>query len=413
MALRPGPPAEPVRRGAGGSVLLASALAGVAGYAVLVLIARQLSTEQNSGFLVFWGLLFGLFGALGGVLTESARAVRARAAYEKLDRSPGVAVGPAAMVLGGGSALVLALSGPLWGPRLFGTTWFGQVGAVCVGVAGFAVFSALSGALAGVGALRWYGVLLGTDGIGRLLIVAVAAAALGTPDGFTWATAAASWGWLPWLLGSRRMRLAWRARTDVGARDFGRQVAMACTATAASALLVVGFPVLVRLTSTDEVYAGAAPLLLALSLTRAPLLVPLTAYQGVVVAHVVEHGIAGLRRVLGWLVAATLVGAAGAAALGPVLLRLVNPEYEVAPGTFAGLMIDAGAIAVLTVTGAGCLGLSGHRAYLSGWLLATALAVALLLVPASLDTRVVVALALGPAVGVLVQLGWLRSARRR
>lgn len=409
MAPSSGPEAEPARRVPGGSVWVAALLAGLAGYAVLVLIARQLTIAENSRFLVFWGLMFGLFGALGGVLTETSRAVRSQ---QHPERSNGVAVGPAAATIGAAAAVILGVSSPVWGPALFGEAWAADVAAVCLGVAGFAIFSGLSGAQVGLGALGRYGVLLGTDGLGRLLLVAIAALALGTPNAFVWATAAASWGWLPWLLGSRRMRTAWAARTDVGARVLVRQIVMACTATAASAVLVVGFPVLVRLTSTDEVYAGAAPLLLALSLTRAPLLVPLTAYQGVVVAHVVDHGIAALRRVLGWLVAATLVGAAVAAAIGPLLLALVNPAYTIAPGTFAGLMVDAGAIAVLTVTGAACLGLSGHRAYVAGWLLATALTVGLLTIPATLDTRVVVSLALGPLAGILVHIGWLRSARR-
>lgn len=397
-------------------VLGASVISGVSGYAVLVLIARHLTLAENSRFLVFWGLLFGLFGCLGGVQAEAARTVRAAQVTPGPPAPPGRRTGPTvgtvSVVVGlTGGVLVLA-SASLWGEEVFGSPWWAEATATAIGVAGFAGYSGLSGCEIGSGAYRRYAGLLTTDGVGRLVLVALAIVGSGSVLALTWATALASCGWLCWVASCPQTRRAWSAPADVSAAHLVGRMAVACSATAASAALVVGFPVLVRVTTSDEVYAGAAPVLLALSLTRAPLLVPLTAYQGVLVARVVSDGIRPLGRLLGLLTAVTVGGVPVAWAAGPWLLRVVNPEYLVAGQVFAGLTLGAGLIAALTMTGAACLGLSGHGAYAAGWLAATAASLALLALALPLPTRVVVALVGGPVLGIGVHLAWLVAHRR-
>lgn len=397
-------------------VLGASVISGVSGYAVLVLIARHLTLAENSRFLVFWGLLFGLFGCLGGVQAEAARAVRAAqvtaGALEPPGRRTGPSVGTVSVVVGlTGAALVLA-SVWLWGDLVIGSPWWAEATATAVGVVGFGGYSGLSGCEIGSGAYRRYARLLVTDGVGRLVLVALAILGSGSVLALTWATALASGGWLCWVASSPQTRRAWSAPADVSPAQLIRRMAVACSATAASAALVVGFPVLLRVTTSDEVYTGAAPVLLALSLTRAPLLVPLTAYQGVLVARVVSDGIRPLGRPLALLTAVTVGGVPMAWATGPWLLQVVNPGYLVAGEVFAGLTLGAGLIAALTMTGAACLGLTGHGAYAAGWLAATAASLALLCLSLPLAARVVVALVGGPALGIGVHLAWLVVRRR-
>jgi len=62
-------------RGAGG-VGVAAVVAALASYGVLVVVARTLGVAENSSFLVFWSLLYLLFGMLMGIYTETTRAVR-------------------------------------------------------------------------------------------------------------------------------------------------------------------------------------------------------------------------------------------------------------------------------------------------------------------------------------------------
>jgi hypothetical protein len=182
-----------------------------------------------------------------------------------------------------------------------------------------------------------------------------------------------------------------------------------CGAAGVSALLLVGYPVLLRVTTPDEVFAGAAPIVLAVPLCRAPLLVPLGAYQNVVVTRVVVHGVRALVPVLIGLGGLTVVGALASWPVGPWALRTVNPDYHVDGPVFAGLVLGAGLVAVLTVTGAAAVALDHHTVYLAGWIAATLTTVAALLVPGDLEARVVFSLLVGPAVGVAVHLVWGRQ----
>jgi len=170
--------------------------------------------------------------------------------------------------------------------------------------------------------------------------------------------------------------------------------------------------VLLRVTTPDDVFAGAAPLVLAVSLCRAPLLVPLGAYQNVVVSRVAVHGARALVPVLVVLGAVTALGAMVAWQLGPWALRLVNPDYHVDGRVFAGLVLGAGLVAVLTVTGAAAVALDHHTVYLAGWIAATVTTIGVLLFPGTLEGRVVTSLLVGPAAGVVVHLVWGRQRIR-
>ncbi|NKY08378.1 hypothetical protein HF998_15555, partial [Cellulomonas hominis] len=66
------------------------------------------------------------------------------------------------------------------------------------------------------------------------------------------------------------------------------------------------------------------------------------------------------------------------------------------------LTASACALALLTLTGAAVLALGRHAAYALGWLAATVVSAALLVLPGDLNPRAVLSLAVGPLVGVLV-----------
>ena len=124
----------------------------------------------------------------------------------------------------------------------------------------------------------------------RVIAVALVATVGASVGGFALACAGAAGTWLLFVLVFRDYRRAWHARADVGRGQFLGRVLGACSAAAASALLLVGFPVLLRATTSDAEFATAAPLILAVSLSRAPLLVPLGAYQTIAVTKVMTGG---------------------------------------------------------------------------------------------------------------------------
>lgn len=389
-------------------VLGASLVSGVSGYLALILAARTLSPADNAEFLVFWGTVFALYGVLIGVTTETTRAVTTA----RDDRPATTPLMPVVVGFGLTLVAVVALSGLVWAPAVLGADWLALLGATALGSALFAVHVAVSGVASGRGAWSGYSLLVAGETASRLLLFVVVALTAASVTGFAVASAVASGFWLLATLFSRRYRDLWNQRVEADVRGLLRRLVASCSATGVSALLLVGYPVLLRVTTPDDVFAGAAPLVLAVSLCRAPLLVPLGAYQNVVVSKVAAHGVRALVPVLVGLGAVTAVGALAAWPVGPWALRLVNPDYHVDGPVFAGLVLGAGLVAVLTVTGAAAVALDHHTVYLAGWIAATVTTLGALLVPGMLEARVVTSLLVGPAVGVLVHLVWGRRRIR-
>ncbi|WP_107767856.1 polysaccharide biosynthesis protein [Nocardioides terrigena] len=395
-------------RNPGGLVLMAALVSGVTGYLVLILAARTLSPATNAYFLVFWGALFSVYGVLTGLTTETTRAVVA-----SRGRSGRTRVVPVVLSVGVAMTAGLAASGAMWAPRLFGSDWVSLLVVTTTGVLLFAVHSSLAGAASGTGEWRAYSLLVAVEPSLRLVLTALAAALSAPLLGFAWATAAASGAWLVLSVVSRRYRALWAVRSDVDPRGLYGRLLAACAAAAASSLLLVGYPVLLGLTTDQVVFETAAPLMLAVSLSRAPLLVPLGAYQNVLVTRVVLRGPRAVLPALLVLAGLTCLGTVLAWLIGPWTLRIVNPDYLVSGAIFATLLVASGLLALLTVSGAVAIGLNRHVIFLAGWIVATVVAFGVLLIPGSLEARVIGSLLLGPVAGTLVHLTALhgRSVR--
>jgi hypothetical protein len=201
--------------------------------------------------------------------------------------------------------------------------------------------------------------------------------------------------------------------TPGGTVTFLRGASHSIAAAGASAILVMGFPVLLKATSSDLGATGGV-VILAVTLTRAPLLVPLTAMQGNLIAHFVDQRTERLRALVGPAAVVTGLGLLGvllAGLFGPWLLREgFGTEYRADGALLAWLTAAAVAIALLTLTGAAAVAAALHRAYSAGWVSATVASALLLLLPLGLQTRTVIALLCGPLVGIAVHLAALARA---
>lgn len=389
------------------AVGVASVIAAAASYLILFIAARALTPEENAQFLTFWAVLFFILGVLAGIINEFTRAVRAGAA-ETASSTRGVPVFPFGVLIGCGAAVAIAASSPLWAPSILPDDTVLLVAILSAAAVAYAAHCSLAGAAGG--SQRWFlfGGLAASEALMRLVLVVVIVATVSTRLGLEAASAAGALTWMLILLIVGRSRSAVRARADVGFVALLSNTAHAMVSAAATAALITGFPILLRVTTTSVEYAGAAPLILAISLTRAPIMIPLQAFQSVLISRFV--GIKGtvlLRAVAGPMAALLAIGGVGAIAaglLGPSVMLVFGPAYVVTSLTMAALTFAGCLMAILTVTGTACLARGMHAAYSVGWLVATASTFLLLLLPGTLEMRVILSLLLGPVVGALVHL---------
>ncbi|MGB3474472.1 MAG: hypothetical protein WBA69_06780, partial [Mycobacterium sp.] len=293
----------------------ATLLSALCGYAVLYLAARDLDPAGFSVFGVFWGA-FGLVnGAANGLLQETTREVRRAREHPASEPGPSPTAHTRPLRVAGLTGLVaagvVAASSPLWSGHVFVEARWLSVGLLCFGLANFAVHATLLGVLAGANRWTQYGALMVTDAATRVA-VATATFVIGWGLlGFLWATVAGALAWLLLLAASPAARSAARLLTPVGTAEFLRGAAHSITAAGASAILVMGFPVLLQATY-GELGAAGGVVILAVTVTRAPLLVPLTAMQGNLIAHFVDQRGRRLRALSTPAAAVAALGAAGA-----------------------------------------------------------------------------------------------------
>jgi O-antigen/teichoic acid export membrane protein len=395
----------------------ATALTALCGYAVIYLAARDLAPSGYSVFGVFWGAAGLVGGASTGLLQEATREVRSASYVSDLGAVPGGRTHPmrVAAMVGVAAAVVIAGSSPWWSGRVFAEERWLSVGLLSVGLAGYCLCATLMGVLAGTNQWAQYGALMVTDAVIRVTVAAAAFVIGWGLTGYLWATVAGSAAWLIMLVASPTARAAARLLTLGGTAIFLRGAVHSITAAGASAILVMGFPVLLKLTS-NQLGAQGGVIILAVMLTRAPLLVPLTAMQGNLVAHFFDQR---HDRVRAMIAPAAIIGGIGAVGVvaaglvGPWLMRVAfGPQYQASGALLAWLTAAAVSIAMLTLTGAATVAAAQHRAYSLGWVGATLASGLLLLLPLPLPTRTVIGLLCGPLVGIVVHLLALARAGR-
>lgn len=420
--------------------LLGSSVLAAASTLVVTMIAqRALTGSELTEFLLFWSALFTVTGIITGLQPEITRAVgtaRTHAAADGVasahpasDGTPapqGARVVTVAAALGAVAGALVLVSSPLWAGQQIPHSAAVGVTVMAVGVFLYALQATISGVAAGED--RWYlfATVGGLESAGRLLLVLAVALLIPSLAGLEVATVIPMGLWLILALVTFSGRRLWVARADVPAGRLTVNILWSFLSSAAAAMLMMGFPNVLKASGAAEsepVVLGT--LILAISITRSPIMIPLQAFQGVAVSAFLKQRhrpVAAFIKPAAAVVAVGAVGALAAYLVGPLLFRLIYPPaagtesaYEAAAsGLSLGALVFASALlALMTLSGNMALAVNQHRIYLAGWVVAAVVTLGLaFLLPAPLVPRAVVALAVGPVCGFVVHMAGVSMASR-
>lgn len=393
-------------------VLMATAVSGASGFVTLLIVAPVLGPAGYASFSMYWAVLFMVVGVLFGVQQETTRAVSDAGEYQARPGDSSVirfsgALGLAVLVLLVATALI-------WAEPVFGAGNGGWALPLAIGAASYVSVAALNGILAGSGHWGGFAAVPFIDALLRLLLVAVVLWMGADGTALAWAVA------IPFPVSLLVVGSVWwtvvrsRSRVREPYRAFAFNASRTIVASTANAVLVTGFPVILSLMAGGD-RAALGVVVLALTLSRAPILVPLTVLQSMLIARFSASPKEAPRlmaiAVAALAVATPVIGAVAGLWGASVLTALFGEQFAVPGALLTWLVIASGCLGLLTITGARVLAAGHHTVFATGWVLACVLAVATVaFTPGDVGVRTVVGLVVGPLIGA----GWhLLFGRRR
>ena len=155
----------------------------------------------------------------------------------------------------------------------------------------------------------------------------------------------------------------------------------------------------------------------ALTLTRAPLVVGILALQSFLIVKfrdlTTKAGVL-IAQLNGAILIFGLIFSVGVYFFGnQVLVLLAGPTFTLDPLFLFVLTLSSVPTAWLAVTGAASLSHKLHTTYSAGWLLAALISFVTLFIPNPLETKLVLALVIGPLIGVGLNILSLAKLKRR
>lgn len=426
------------------ALLGSSLLAAVSTLVVTMIAQRALNGSELTEFLLFWAALFTVTGIITGIQPEITRAVgtaRTRAVADRALANRAASGGAASAegsapqgarvvtvtaALGAIAGALVLVSSPLWAGQQIPHSAAVGVTVMAVGVFLYALQATMSGVTAGED--RWYlfAAVGGLESAGRLILMLAAALMIPSLAGLEVATVVPMGLWLILAFVTVSGRRLWVARADVPAGRLITNILWSFLSSAAAAVLMMGFPNVLKASGAAEsepVVLGT--LILAISITRSPIMIPLQAFQGVAVSAFLKQRhrpVAAFIKPAAAVVAVGAMGALAAYLVGPLLFRLIYPPaagaesaYKAAASgiTLGALVFASALLALMTLSGNMALAVNQHRIYLAGWVVAAAVTLSLaFLIPAPLVPRAIVALAVGPVCGFVVHMVGVALASR-
>ncbi|WIM67977.1 hypothetical protein QP027_00825 [Corynebacterium breve] len=395
----------------------ATVFAALSGFIVLWIAQWPLDTETELRyFQAYWGLFFASTGLVDGITQETTRAVAgSRESNQRRNANPWKLGGAVAAIVAG---VALALGFLLMAQVVPTSPQFASL-LLAFGLMSYVFQAVLSGILSGAQLWNQYAGLVALDSGIRLALVIVAWYLGWGLEAFLLITVIGALSWIAILGLSPTARTSIRTALDVNQGAFARRVVSAMLASGSTAALITGYPTFLNAAFPHEdpttlvTIAGIAN---AVTLTRAPILVPLQRFQSALVVRFVEskdHIYIAVARPVAAVLGIGALGFVAAWLLGPWILRIAFKEELFVPGLILGLLTFASALAgSLMVTGTAVLALEQHTWYVAGWILASVVAYSTLFLSSlGLVPAVCTSLIVGPLAGAVVHLVALGRAR--
>jgi O-antigen/teichoic acid export membrane protein len=396
-------------------------LAGTS-YVTLVLAGRLLGAATFAGISVLY-VLVSSFAT--GMFLPVEQEIARRRGHERGSATFDPSLVRRAVVVSLVAAIAICLLAVAARPvslRLLGGNW-SLLGALCVALPGYACCFVSRGVFAGSRELWRYGLQLGVEGGFRLAgMLCLVVAGVHSVAAVGWLFAAA-----PWiaLAASLAGRTAHRPRTRVSIVLGGpllSALGLLLISSLAAQLLVNAAPVIIQLLATPAERAKAGAFLAALVLVRIPVFL-FTAVQPSFLPAMATHAavdrkadfVALIRRVLTTCLVLTVVSTVVAAALGPLVIRLVFGFRDgVSAVTFLAMGVSVGLYLAAMIFAQALLGRGMHAWTMAGWLIGLAAMLAgTLLLPGSAVGRATTGFLLGAVAAACVYAVLLATALRR
>ncbi|WP_156149110.1 hypothetical protein [Microbacterium oxydans] len=380
---------------------------------IQLLAPRMLDDSTYVAFSVVWSTIYLCVAAMSGVQQEVTRAARQSAGHE-----PSTALRTFTVIAAGAIVVVSLLSGMIIGTRLVPIDGLVLGAALSIGLVGYLLTAVLSGVLYGLHEWRFVALLMTADAVLRVIVLVLGfvfqASAAQLAFGIAFPFGAAFL--LVWAFARRRVVGSFSL--DVSLRALSRNVLSTVGAAACSGAMISGLPLLIGATGGGDTTAQLAAVIMAITVTRAPIVVPILALQSFLISAVFRgRSRAGAPRILRMLAISLLVFLVLSVLgyfFGPAVISFLSAgKYEIAGLTMFLIVLSAGLVGLLGVTGSALVAERLHSWNFTGWAVAAVLTVGCLLAPLPLIVRIDVALILPPVVGLIVHItGMMRPLPR-
>jgi O-antigen/teichoic acid export membrane protein len=390
-------------------------------YVFFAIASRTLAAAVYSTVSVFWSLLYAMGnGVMQPLEQEVARAVSSR-------RAKGVGPGPVirrALTIGAGFWLLTSLLVVMFRGHLESTfhhqEWL--IAALIIGLGGFCAGHLTRGTLSSHHRFRRYGLFFTMDGVTRVVLAGVLGA-VGVAVAGPWGIVMAVTPFVGVAVALWRQRGLVQPGPDAPWAELTQNLGWLLLGTVSISLLVQGGTIAVNRLAGPDQQAAAGQFLNGLQTARIPLflfqailasLLPKLSHQAEV-GHMDEF-VAGLRRLVGAILALGVAAVLAAALFGPWIVTLVfGKATELGRWDLAALAATFVIIMATICVDQGLVALHAHSRMALGWFGALVTFVVVTAAGSSLElfVRVELGLLSGAVVGFAWMTLWLRHGVHR